>query len=288
MMRPNPFLTVRYTHVTDNEEDIALCAGFELLAWRREQFAQHMMEWLPEFALRHDELVAMGSHNAVALIRKAARTVYATEKYANRGEFGELLLHIAIRQVYETEPAISKIYYKSSVNKTVEGFDAVHVVVKANELELWIGETKFYSSAKQAIDSVSSEIVDHMERDYLRNEFILISNKIDSSWPHADRLRQLLDANTSLDDVFARACIPVLITYDSESVQAANKVCPNYEENVSAEVNAFALQLRKAVASKRESRGAGPLPVRVHAIFVPLHNKKDFVESIHRNLRSLK
>jgi hypothetical protein len=36
--------------------------------------------------------------------------VYTTEKFKRRGEFGELLLHAVIRELWETEPAVSKLY----------------------------------------------------------------------------------------------------------------------------------------------------------------------------------
>ncbi len=55
------------------------------------------------------------------MTKKAAQIVYNTTKYGSRGEFGETLLHIAIRQIYQTIPAVSKIYYKSAVNETVKG-----------------------------------------------------------------------------------------------------------------------------------------------------------------------
>jgi hypothetical protein len=61
------------------------------------------------------------------MLRAAAQRVYATKKFANRGEFGELLLHIAARQVFNTLPEI-KVYYKDADNDTVKGFDSVHAV----------------------------------------------------------------------------------------------------------------------------------------------------------------
>ena len=176
MEHPDNFLSVIFHQVQDIGDDLALCAGFERGQWRSDQLADHMMEWLPEFALNYSELQDIGHSNALRMIKKAAKIVYQTEKYGRRGEFGELLLHIAIRQIYETLPAVSKIYYKSGANDTVKGFDAVHVVRAGDGLELWIGETKFYKTLSKAIYDVSKEIVDHLETDYLKSEFILIKN----------------------------------------------------------------------------------------------------------------
>ena len=174
------------------------------------------MEWLPEFALRSSEYCAMSGPKAVPFIRRAANRIYESGKFSKRGEFGELFLHIAIRQVFRSMPAISKIYYKSATNDTVKGFDAVHVVGPPDDLELWLGEAKFFRNIDAAIRDVVQELADHTEFDYLRGEFVLIADKIDDALPHATELKKLLSPNTSLDLVFKRACIPVMLTYDSQ------------------------------------------------------------------------
>src|SRR3712207_6996007 len=70
----------------------------------------------------------------------------SSEKYSKRGEFGELLLHSVIRDVFHSEPAISKIFFKDSANDTVKGFDAVHVVEVEGSLELDRKSTRLNSS----------------------------------------------------------------------------------------------------------------------------------------------
>ena len=70
--------------------------------------ADHLFEWLPEFALTFSERQRFADVTAVRLIKRAAQVVYATDKYQRRGEFGELLLHAVVRQVFGSKPAISK------------------------------------------------------------------------------------------------------------------------------------------------------------------------------------
>ena len=210
---PAPFLTAIIHDLVANPPIAALCAGYEAGEWRGKALAEHVMEWLPEFSLSADELKTFAPGTAVRLIKKAARLVYQTPKYGRRGEFGELFLHIALRQIYGSIPAISKIFWKDSVNTTVKGFDAVHVIADGASLELWLGEVKFYEDGNSAITDVAKELVDHTKTDYLRNEFMLITNKLDPGSPHHKKLSLLLDPNTSLDDVFDAACIPILITY---------------------------------------------------------------------------
>jgi Cap4 SAVED domain len=214
--KPNAFLDIRVHDLSLTPSVTGLCVGYERGEWRASQFANHIIEWLPEFALKHSKLTDMHSGNAVQLLRNAAKRVYESEKFKNRGEFGELFLHAAIRQVFNSQPAISKIFYKSARNEPMKGFDAVHVVGPPGNLELWLGEAKFYTDIEDAINKVVTELRDHTETDYLRDEFLLIKGKIDPSWPHAQALEKLLEENTSLDEVFQRACIAVLLTYDSD------------------------------------------------------------------------
>lgn len=287
MEQPDHFLNLVFHETSILGDDLALCAGFERGEWRNNQLADHVMEWLPEFALNHSELAEMGHHNAVRMAKKAARIVYQTEKYGLRGEFGELLLHIAIRQIYETIPAVSKIYYKSSVNKTVEGFDAVHVVKKNGGLELWIGETKFYNDIGRAITDVSAEIVDHLETDYLRSEFLLIKNKIDPSWPEANSLKALLKESVSLDDVFQRACIPVLLTYDSDVVRKSSKSNQVYLAQIRDEVTTAHKNMRAKLKKEYEARFSEALPITVHVILIPLKDKVALIGALDKRLKAL-
>lgn len=287
MEHPDSFLNVIIYEAGELGDDLALCAGFERGQWRNDQLADHVMEWLPEFALDYSELNEIGHANALRMTKKAAKIVYKTEKYGLRGEFGEILLHIAIRQIYETLPAVSKIYYKSAVNETVKGFDSVHVVKKEDDLELWIGETKFYENLTKAIYDVSKEIIDHLETDYLRSEFILIKNKIDPAWPEAEKLKSLLHENTSLDEVFKRVCIPILLTYDSEVVNGSVVINDEYKENIKNElVNAYD-SLRGKLNTEYKNRFSQNFPLTAHVILIPLKEKKQLIAALDLRLKAL-
>jgi hypothetical protein len=273
---PAPFLEVRMHHLDRSPGVTGLCAGYERGVWRATQLADHVMEWLPEFALNWSELRALGHANAVALLRRAANAVYQTEKFHRRGEFGELLLHIAIRQVFGSVPAISKIYYKSAVNDTVKGFDAVHVVGPADRMELWLGEAKFYTDIDMAVRDVVAELGAHTATDYLRNEFALIMNKIDDNSPHAQSLRRLLSPNTSLDSVFATACVPVLLTYDSDCLAAHAGVDTAFRAAFMAEIETHYSSFRAAGL---------PANLRIHLFLLPLRTKALLVQALDERLR---
>lgn len=277
MKQPDPFLNIRVHNLSLSTGCTGLCVGYERGEWRARQLAEHAMVWLPEFALSPNECEKMNHANSVTFIRRAAKAVYESEKFRNRGEFGELFLHIAIRQVFGSIPAISKIYYKMSNNDPVKGFDAVHVVGSGNDLELWIGEAKFYNDIDMAIRDVVKEIVDHTKTDYLRTEFALITNKIDESTGHADALKKLLNPNTSLDEVFKRACVPVLLTYDSPTIQAYTEC--NNEYN-----NSFNNEIKK---HWQDFKGRNlPGEFRIHLFLLPLHEKKNLVSFLDERLKA--
>lgn len=275
--KPDPFLEVIVHEEIPIPGLTGLCAGYEKEEWRNDQFADHLFEWLPEFALNYTESENLSKTNAVAHLRKAARNVYQSDKYKSRGEFGELLLHAVLRQIYDTIPAISKIFYKDSPNDTVKGFDAVHVVATRTVLELWLGEVKFYNNIYSAIADVIDELQKHTDKDYLRTEFAAITNKIDPRWPHQDKLKKLLSPNTSLDQVFDATCIPVLLTYDSPVVLKHKKFTDAYKNEIIKEMKHF---------HQKFCTDYGACNLRIHLFLIPLKEKAKLVKALNDRLNS--
>ncbi|KIG05322.1 hypothetical protein BurMR1_3635 [Burkholderia sp. MR1] len=169
-----PFFKIVVNDLARTPRLTGICAGYELGAWRADQLSKLLFQSLPDFCLRYSEYHSIDAGNAAERLGEAARKIYQTDAYRNRGEFGELILHVALKKVFATLPAISKIYFKDSSNHAVKGFDAVHVVPTQAGLELWLGEVKFYQNIGKAITDVCLELDAHFEREYLRDEFLLI------------------------------------------------------------------------------------------------------------------
>lgn len=275
--KPKPFFEIVIHDVGRVPGLTGACAGYEGTKFRNDDLANYLFEWLPDFAMKYSELEEFNSGTAMKMVRQAAKTVYTTDKYGKRGEFGELLLHALLREIFDSEPAISKIYYKSATNETVKGFDAVHIVESDAGLELWLGEVKFYESATKAIYDITKEIVAHTDHDYLKNEFILIGNKLDPRWKNTQPVQDLISGRKSLDEVFTRVCIPALLTYESECIANYNRVSDEFRDELRAEME------------KLHSNFVGkPLPdVRIHLFLVPLHNKAELVKILHNKLEGL-
>ena len=277
LAHPAKFFEVRLHFVDKAPGLTAVCAGYELKQWRKEQLAGHLIKWLPEFALTYSEYSRLAGHNAAEMMAQAARSVYMSDNYKKRGEIGELLLHVICREVFETYPAITKYFYKDSSNNTVKGFDAVHVVAAKTGLELWLGESKFYTDIDQAIAAAIHDLKEHTERDYLRSEFLTIRRMIDPNWPHADKLAMLIHPNVSLDKIFEAVCIPVLLTYNSEAISAHQEVSGKF-------IQAFTEEVTRHYASFASKN---PLKhVKVHLFLLPAKSKLELSAEFEKRLKA--
>lgn len=275
---PPPLLRTIVKRVADMPGLAGLCAGFEGGEWRYEQLAEHIVEWLPEFALNEREFSALSGANARRALRAAAETIYKSAKYASRGEVGEILLHAIIRQEFGSVPAISKVFFKDAPNDTVKGFDAVHVVEAADGLELWLGEVKLYQDVSSAVRDVVKELHEHTRIPYLRTEFAAIWRKVDPDHPHRATLERLLAGNVTMDEVFTRLCIPVLLTYDSSTVAAHKRTDGIYEAAISAEFDKHHGRFRTANL---------PDEVKIILILLPMNNKAKLIERFDAKLKGM-
>lgn len=257
---------------------LGICAGFENGEWRGQRLADNLFNCIPDFCLSYSEVHEVDSAEWMDKLRKSVAMIYNSPKYKSRGEFGELLLHYILKDFYKTIPAISKMYFKDGPNETVKGFDAVHVI-ENNEglLDLWLGEVKFYKDASQAIKDVIPEIEEHFAHDYLRTEFIAITNKLDKESPFYEKLSQLISADTSLDEIFERICVPVLITFNSKVIDKHVKYTNAYKEEMKTEMEKYFNQFE----SQFEKLG---IDIEVHLFLLPLKTKETFVQMLNNKL----
>jgi Cap4 SAVED domain len=271
---PTRFLNVRIHDLAVTPSLTAVCAGYEDGHWRAAGLARHMLDWVPDFALRLSERQAFNTGTGVEQMRRAMQTVFGSGSTAGRGEPGEILLHIVCREVFGSDTVVNKVFFKTAGNDVVKGFDAVHIVNTPDGLELWLGEAKFYTDRASAIRDALTSIRAHLGTDYLRGEFSLITDKIDNSWPYAQPVRRLIHENVPIQDVFRRITIPVLLAYDSPAVGAHHQECAEFSM-------AFAAEMR--AGWERFARGC-PVPVQVRLFLAPLGSKQALVDEIDGRL----
>lgn len=277
-MSQKPLLACRERNDDIQPKFSLFCVGYEQSRWRAEELVRDFFRrHLNSFALSYSEWKKIDGDNAAGALARSAKEVYTTDKYEKRGEFGELFLHGILRDFYKAEPAVSKIYYADGPNETAKGFDSVHVVVRDDgELDLWLGEAKLYTSMRGAIQEIASSLDAHVQGDFLRQEFMAVTNKLDSAWPHAQKLQDLLDENTSLDTIIDRLVVPVLLTYQSTAVSNHDRVTDQYMEDLTNEA-------RTAWQSFKDKVHLG-FPLTIHLIVLPLENTGTVRHLAHERL----
>ena len=143
-----------------------------------EEFAKELINVVPEYVFAQYEDTEINSINAVEKIGEAARSIYKIKEfdlmrkyylendleakkaldnlpYKKRGEFGELILHMLLRDFKGTIPLVSKVYFKDSSGVPAHGFDTVHI--SPDEKILWLGESKLYKKGKRGISELIND-----------------------------------------------------------------------------------------------------------------------------------
>ncbi|MGB0660747.1 MAG: HamA C-terminal domain-containing protein [Mangrovicoccus sp.] len=206
----------RLTEADETSE--SYCAGFELSEWRCDGLADNLMEWITDYALKSDELRNSNHTNNYVRLKQAATRVYISENYKRRGEVGEIAAHAICRTYFDTIPIAARVNYLSASNDPVKAFDLVHVrYVNGGDIELWLGEAKFFKTRSSAISDAITSIESHITAGFLKNEKLLLGPQVSDDIPHSAKIKELLASETSLDDLFSNAVFPVLI--------AANWTC---------------------------------------------------------------
>ena len=140
--------------------------------------------------------------------------------YERKGVFGEVILHLVLKEFKDTIPLISKLYFKDSFAQEAKGFDAVHV--SKDGTTLWLGETKFYKAWKSngvlkgGVDELASDLKKHFSKDYLSEQYVTIKRGLETQYAHPKREYWLekLSKPILLKDVFQYIKVPLLCIYE--------------------------------------------------------------------------
>lgn len=275
---PDPFLISLFE--PEGEFDpVTLCAGFDGGEWRCNELAKHLTEWVLEFSLRSSERSLIPPGKIVAVVREAAARVFEKDA-TTRGEAGEILLHAACRQEFGTQQLVARLFYKSSLDEQVHGFDCVHFrESQAEEIELWLGESKLFASADNAIQKARKSIKDHLDRGFLKSQKTLILPKIaDEDATLAKKVQHLFHKNTPLDDFLGAMVVPVLIACDSDAVANAKNADSAYRNAVEGEMVDISNRVRK---------GSPFDTIRIQPIYVPLRSKENLRKAFGEALKGM-
>lgn len=252
--------------------------GYEENKFRLQPLVDVIRSVIPEFALGYPPGHQISSSEMVDKLKEAARIVYTTDKYQRRGEFGELILHLLLRDFCNTIPLISKIYFKDSYNVTVHGFDGVHVTVENGTNKLWLGESKLYQDGKAGVLDLSNDLKEHLAADYLRQEFDLISKKLPVDFPDVEHWRNLMDQHQKLEVIYSSIVIPMVCTYTSQT-------CRNYCEETKEYIESF-IQECKHLESEFQSKNIRT-NLEVILMLLPVYDKNELNTELDKRLKAM-
>jgi hypothetical protein len=238
------------------------------------------------------------------------------KKYADRGEFGELILHLLLRDFLKTQPLVSKIFAKDSPGMPAHGFDSVHIgnsISDTSKKSLYLGESKLKISGNDGIDELLGDIKKHFVKDFLTTpagEFVLIGNKKRNFIP----LDEYVDLNTkqeyekfleekkywfekidglqngeSLQKLFDSITIPLLCTYSSKVFENHSDVETDiFKKEYEEEVKKLKDKLDKGLIKIRDDfKDSGePISSNLNIVLMlfPVPCKKELVKRLHTKL----
>jgi len=204
------------------------------------------------------------------------------KKYLKKGEFGELILHLILRDFHNTIPLLSKIYFKDSYGVTVHGFDAVHI--QPDNKTIWLGESKLYTDGKKGVEALIQDIKEHFQRDYLNNEFVIISKKIEpyDNIPQKEEWLKLMNKKSKLKDVLNSVTIPLLCTYSSNNFTKHN------DENLKEFIEDYEKEVRN-LKKHFDEKNDHPLKSDLNIILLlfPVQCKNELIRRMHKKLHIL-
>lgn len=261
------------------------------LVQKKEEFYDELFDDLVPFAFGNKK---MSNKNSSEMKREAAKKIYdipefasildiyklahdIPDKYLRRGEFGELTLYHILHEYFNADALISKIYFKDSDNLPAHGFDAVHVDTE-NKI-LWLGESKLYAQANQAMDALIQDLKDHFNTDFFNSEFQIIANRAieDSDVPVDPFIQRLLDPKTKTLDKLANINIALFAAYSSSAISAEQQ--DNMEEKLKKETSKLYKKIREGI-SEHDWKNH----LKIFLLLFPLDNKDEFVKELHVKL----
>ncbi len=295
-------------HCFANNDLSTFLVGFDIddkgnKLYRLNKLVTKLMQVIHEFAFGfHEEEETANTHTYLKLI-EAAQAIYkidsfqkvkdiydnigsidddVDDQYLRKGEFGELILHLLLRDFHDTIPLLSKIYFKDSRGFAVHGFDSVHI--QPSTKTLWLGESKIYIDGKSGIRALVKDIHEHFNSEYLESEFILISKKIKhfDNIPEKEHWLDILSDSTALSEQLSKIKIPLLCTYESNLFSSYD------DESLQEFIDDYKKEM-EAMFKYFDDKNDHPLKPKLDILLIlfPVQNKTELVKSLHNKLSTI-
>lgn len=266
-----------------------------------DDFTKAIINTIPEYVFANYENPEIPQTDAVEKLREAAHCIYKIKDFdlmrrwllnndktaldelkksstSRRGEFGELLLHLLLRDFKNTIPLVSKVYFQDAAGVPAHGFDSVHI--SPDERILWLGESKFYTDSKRGLQELVSDLNNHFKKDYLNEQFIIIKKNLDNnSIPQRDEWINILNNCYRLKDRIDIINIPMLCTYPHDIYKLYDDMndiatITYHETNIRELKDYFDKQNQHPLKSQ----------LNITLMLFPIRNKKELVTELHARL----
>lgn len=266
-----------------------------------EELARTIISVIPEYVFAQYKGSEITLTNVVENLRQASLSIYKIKEYDimkkfyidhdmtfetiinnmpeyKRGEFGEILLHLLLRDFKGTIPLISKVYFKDSLSVPAHGFDAVHI--SPNEKILWLGESKFYKNPQSGINELIKDLHNHFNRNFLNEQFIIIKKNLENNTiPQRDKWIKTLSNSQKLKEQIKFINIPLLCTYENDIY---NKFSDLSDDNATKYYQTNIANLKQHF----DTNNNHPLQQQLNIILFlfPIRNKLELVKILHEKL----
>jgi hypothetical protein len=161
----------------------------------------------------------------------------------------------------------------------LHGFDAVHI--HPSEKTLWLGESKLYVDGKKGVGALIQDVKDHFQRDYLSQEFAIVSKKLKlfDNIPEKEYWLHIMDRHTKLCDMLDSVAIPLLCTYSSDNFTKYD------DERKPAFVSDYEKEVR-GLQTHFDQNCHHPLRTNLNIILLlfPVQSKNELVRRMHLRL----
>jgi hypothetical protein len=269
--------------------------------WRIKELAESVINVVPEYVFANHMGGSILQTDIIEAVRESAKALYKVKEYdlmrrycihndqdalielhksgyKNRGEFGELLLHLLLREYKDTIPLISKVYFKDSPGVPAHGFDAVHITPK--QQILWLGESKLYGDAKGGLKALLQDLDEHFKKDYINDQFLIIKKNLENhSIPHRDEWVEKLSKCNKLSDQIKMINIPMLCVYPDD-------IYSKFPDTANSQAFAYHEKSIRELKKYFEDNNHHPLKGKLNVILFtfPIKDKMEFVTEVHNRL----
>lgn len=252
-------------------------ARYEKEKWRSLQLADHLVDWLPEIALKASDLVSLQHLQMRQKTRNAVRAIRQQSALTIDEILAETLLHAIIRQSLGSEPIACKLFYQSATG--LRSFGSAHIVHGAEKDELWLGRAKVAMAAsyEEIVATVVHELEHALDTDFLREERETIITLRQPQHLLPTKLEAALARNTPIDDLIDVICIPVLLAYDSAVLSGGYDA--GYKPRLIEEVT-------RAYEAMKPRLPTSLQPVKVHIFLIPIECVKTLTEQFTRLMQA--